>query len=71
MSYGRRAPIGSLAREREDRRAADLRHRLRHRRLCRCGSGKFEDLIDAGTCIACHPATRDLYVQWLHKGSKQ
>lgn len=70
MSYGRRPPIGSEAHEREDRRLAQLRHRIKHRRLCRCGSGRLEDIID-GKCAACHPATRELYATWLHKGSKQ
>lgn len=70
MSYGRRLPIGSAARENDDRRRADLRQRIKNRRLCRCGSGSFEDAI-SGKCLSCDPLTRDVYAKWLHKGSVQ
>lgn len=70
MSYGRRPPIGSAAREKDDQRRADIRHRLTHRRLCRCGSGSFEDAITC-KCLSCDPLTKDVYAKWLHKGSVQ
>lgn len=70
MSYGRRPPIGSAAREKDDQRRAELRRLTKQPAACTCGASAAAILE---RCTACRrdEMRRRAKDAWFHKGSVQ